>query len=122
MQSFTWLKPLPIEIACCQRASVIAVDYSIHVKHWYYVELEMVLQVFYKFFFFLFGVEQCVNKSMYHPRGSCFSGMNSAREHYNLLFLVGVFVCYVEVLDLVSCQGFAEEVAFYSLLLRQILI
>ena len=59
---------------------------------------------------------------MYHPRGSCFSGMNSAREHYNLLFLVGVFVCYVEVLDLVSCQGFAEEVAFYSLLLRQILI
>ena len=42
MKNFTRLQILPVKVTGCQRASVVAVDDSICVQHWYDIDFKMI--------------------------------------------------------------------------------
>lgn len=86
MQGFAGLWILPVKVASCQRAPIISIDDSVYIKHRYYVELKVVLQVVNQHSLLLiFWVEQGVNQAVYHPGCPSLPRVNPWCEHDDLL-------------------------------------
>ena len=93
MQHLTRVLILPIQVTSRQRAPIVPVDHTVHIEHRYDVELKMLLQVLDQNLLFLrFGVEKRVENALDHPGSSGLAWVDARRNHYHLLFDVGLWL------------------------------
>ena len=84
MKHLGWHLPSTVEVAACQRTSIVTIDNSIRIEHRYDLEHEHVTK---QLGLRIVGVSEEVEHSFHHPTAHRLTGMDSSCDDYAFLGL-----------------------------------
>ena len=118
VQYFVWELPSTVQIAPCQRTSVVAVNYSVRVQHRDNFKDKVVSE---QLSLLIGRISQEIYQATHHPRAHCFSRVNARGQKDTLFFIFRIFFDFasrsnsnewtIYTSDCFAQTGYLEEIA-----------
>ena len=110
MERLAGVFPPPVKVAPCQAASIVAINDSIGIKHWNYLEHKFISELW----SLRITADQEVNDSFHHPGSIGFTWVDSGANDDSFLLLINLkrhSVCYCEVFTFVTGNSPAKSIS-----------